>query len=128
MPAILLSMLGVFGIAIAVTEWRARSARKAKAQRLEDASPAELAEEARRALAYGFVQKDLGSHVAAPDDWTDQKLLAALRAMYADIAQGDAARGASGRDGDVFSFYDSGLAAITEIVERRAQRKADATG
>jgi hypothetical protein len=120
--AIVVTIVGVFAAAILAQWWRSRSESARERLRLERASADELAAQARRALGDFLVRTDVVARIAATAGWTDATLLAALKAMYADIEQADAARGVSGRDGDVFTFHDSGVARLREILERRTQR------
>jgi len=58
----------------------------------------------------------------APDGvWTPGTLASALKRIYADVDQASLASGQSGRDSEVFLFYDGGLAAV---MERLAQMES----
>lgn len=102
--------------------WKLRDHRKreALAARRAAASADALAAEIRAIIhQYGFATPDAAQRFVSEQPWTDAGLLAALDGFHgAAMSHDDQMRGA-GRDGEVFAYYDSGLAGIGEVLAKR---------
>jgi hypothetical protein len=91
---------------------------KRERRRLNALSTSAIAEEAlRNARAAGisdhFSNADLFTHRGS---WDRLSLLAALDALYKQLDAEDRSTGEAGRDGWLFSYYDTGLALIREVL------------
>jgi hypothetical protein len=109
----------VFLIAYAVAVPRIK--RRRHDARLRAMAPGELAAEARECAKWaGYEQSFRDAALFQPRDWSQSSLAGALEELYARAAARDLQEGNRGGPGSqVFFFYDSGLASILEILEKR---------
>ena len=100
--------------------WRANRSLKRRNARLLRASTEVLLSEARSAVQYEHWERFAPVRALLQDDrWTDAALLRVLEELFAALSEDDAATGRLGRGGNVFEFYDCGLASILEALEKR---------
>jgi hypothetical protein len=111
------------------TGWRARRSLKREQERLRRAPTAELASEARRAVAYEKWERlGPGRALLERDQWTDEDLLQALEALYAAVNDDDRLKGRRfGRGSGGFEFNDCGLASICAALVLRRDRRGNAS-
>jgi hypothetical protein len=125
----MVGLAALFGLWLGVWErfelpgsigWRVRRSREREQDRLRRAPIADLVSEIRASIRYERWE-GLGpaGTLLSEDRWTDETLLRALEAFRTAVDQDDAAKGRSGRDSGAFEFYDCGLAAIHEALQKR---------
>jgi hypothetical protein len=109
----------VFLIAYAVAAPRIKTRRHYA--RLRAMPPGELAAEARECAKWaGYDQSCRDATLFQPRDWSQSSLVQALEELYARAAARDLQEGNRvGPGSQVYFFYDSGLASILEILEKR---------
>jgi hypothetical protein len=108
--------------------WRARRSLKREQARLRRVPTAELASEARSAIAYEKWERFGPARTLLEQDrWTDESLLQALEALYTAVNDDDRSKGRFGRDSGAFEFNDCGLASICEALVDRRRRSGDAS-
>ena len=100
--------------------WRARRFDKRESARRLRASTEVLLSEARSAVRYEHWERFAPARALLQDDrWTDAALLRVLEELFAVLSEDDKVKGRPGRGGNVFEFYDCGLASILEALEKR---------
>jgi hypothetical protein len=90
--------------------------------RLRAMTPDELAAEAREYAKWSGYDRSFGDSALfrQPRDWSQRSLARAIEDLYTRAAAQDLQDGHRGGPGSqVFYFYDSGLAALLEILDQR---------
>ena len=120
-----LAAAGGLAVLFGARRARDRRARESTLTRRESASADALAEEIRASIdAYGFATPDASRRFTREHAWTDASLLGELDAFYEQAVRHDDRSGKSSRDGEVFAFYDAGLAAMGQVLAKRLARGA----
>ena len=85
-------------------------------------SAAELASEAlRRVRGEGWESFPTAGEFATERSWTDETLAAALEDFRVELLASEPPSMRPSREGNVFEWYDCGLALIAEILQKRAR-------
>jgi hypothetical protein len=116
--------LGLFILVLAAFAhgWLARYRARRWRRGLRRLRTRELVDEVRsRVRSERWERFSAGARVLREDATTDERLLEDLHELYVEAVA--ATPGVSGPDGNVYRFYDSGLASILEALAERTGRK-----